>query len=632
MSFGLLEFIGAALACLSVYLIFYHPSIVFNLLRNFDDNLLAKVITVGIFLLPGTIFFGAGLPILASEKRIPIELDRLYAANTLGGAFGCLLFGIFVPFYTTFFVSSLLALTLTSSVFVYAYKKEKRLQQNIIKRTGIYKSLNQKALLLACLSGFFFICLEIISERILGLLLGDRSYIGAIILTLILIIISLGALSVRIIKDHTKLFSISVILGFISLFIIYFLKDSALFVDQSHQYLSKQKVSFILFGLIPLLYSMSLIFPTCLSWIKDKNPTAETGFYLGVNTISALFASLATSHFLFSSIGLNGILSLTGFSLIIIGLLTLPKMKKSFVILGLPIIFLFTQTKLSITSPNKLIVQEENAETHFSIITRNGKEEIYGGNDRLIAPWKRKNMAHAQEALAFFPALYTKNNEQLLMVGLGYGITAGAFTKLEAKEVEVLEILPQLIKYTHRYKELNRSWQKNDKVNLIVNDGLHHLSLSNKKYDIISVSIDNPYTAAASYALTKEFYKIVTKRLSQGGVFSQMIWGPHLPEIITTLNTVFPYIKILPAYSESDFIVIGSLTPLELKASRTELKKYWTPFLEGTQPISLEENILRGEKILKELKSSPSEFIISKHSPKMEYDQKEGLGLMWIRK
>lgn len=293
---------------------------------------------------------------------------------------------------------------------------------------------------------------------------------------------------------------------------------------------------------------------------------------------------------------------------------------------------IFAQSKLSITSPENLIIQEESAETHFSIITRNGKEEIYGGNDRLIAPWKRKNIAHAQEALAFFPALYSNKSEEILMVGLGYGITTNAFIKLAPKNVEVLEIIPQLVKYTHRYKELNNSWQKNPVVNLVLNDGLQHLSVTNKTYDIISISIDNPYTSSAGYALTTEFYQIVASKLNEGGIFSQMIWGPHLPEIIATLRGVFPYLKLLPAYSDQDFIVVASTTPLQENNKKISFENIWSPYLEQDRSRSLEENISMGTKILKKIQKQEHEFIISKHSPKMEFDQREELGFLWVRK
>ena len=630
--YGLAEFLGGLIAVMGIYTLFHNDNIIIDLLLTFQDKRISTTLIVAIFVLPSTFFLGAGLPFLASEKRSLFRLERLYATNTLGGAFGCFIFGILTPYYFSFFISALVAFIINFLILTYSLVIEMHLIHNKYEEKRRSFKLNRKALFLSVLSGFFFISLEIVSERMLGLILGDRSYIGILTLILILIIIALGAYTVRIIKKTSHLFNIVITTGFLSLFIIYIFKDQAFLLTIDQQNISLSKILYIVFGLSPLLFSLSLVLPTCLTWIKQEDATTETGTYLAANTLSALFASLLTTHFLFPTIGLNGTMMSVTAGIMVIGFLTLRSANKFLLLGGIPILILFYSSPFSITKEENIILQKETPLTHFTVVKRNGMEEIYGGNNRLIAPWKRKNIAFAQEALAFFPALYKKDIRQTLTIGLGYGITARAFLELSHGDVEIVEILPSLINITDRYKELNGSWNKDPRAKVFNTDGISHLSLSPKKYDIISVSIDNAYTSGGSFALTKEFYSLVSKKLTDGGIFSQMIWGPHLPEIVATLKSVFPYLKLIPADSDTDYIIIASKEPIKSAKEIVHYNDKWSTFLHDGKRRTISQNLDIGERVLNKILIQKHRFIISKHSPKLELEQNKNLGYFWVRK
>jgi spermidine synthase len=630
-TFGVIEFLGSQLAAASCLLLLVQNKMIYQVMDYFGSGFIANFFISSLFILPSTIFLGMGLPFLSQDKRVEFNLSRIYALNALGGAVGCSLFGMIVPYYLDYIYSIFLMSALSLTLLIFCLVKEKSLGENrkVIARPATPFKI--KGLPLAIMSGFLFLIMEIASERMLGLILGNRAFVGILVLSIVLLSISLGAWTIKFIKDEKKTFILAFTLAFASLAIIYIFSPSAFLVTRGAARVTFEKLIMIFFGIVPLLFSLSLFFPTCLEWIKrkDENPAYSMGHLLGFNTIASLVASLLTAHVLFSILGINGILALLclGLAFIFIYLFKVEKIWLMTVPLLLSIAFF--SRPIRITSAENIILQIEDADSHFTVLKRAGMEEVYAGNNRLVAPWKRKNIKHAQDALAYFPALYKSKIQNTLMIGLGYGITMDAFLNVSSGEVEAVEILKGMYDVTNRYHELNGEWEKNPRSKFHRGDGYKHIALSKKKYDIISVSLDNPYTLGGAHALSKEFYQLSKSRLSPEGIFSQMIWGEHMPEFIATLKSVFKYVKLLPAYSDNDFIVIASNSRLELQKGTDSYKESWVQF-DGTREVN--ENIRIGESELAKVEKKKARFIISKYKPTLEFGLHKDLGLLWVRK
>lgn len=172
---------------------------------------------------------------------------------------------------------------------------------------------------------------------------------------------------------------------------------------------------------------------------------------------------------------------------------------------------------------------------------------------------------------------YKSNVENVLVIGLGSGITAGSISLYDSvKSLEIVEIEKGVVKGSSKYyRKDNYAVLDNPRVKLIIDDGRSYLSLIPKKYDLITSEPSNPWLTGASSLFTREFFLDVKKHLKDDGIFVQWFHTYHMhPELvkslIKTFATVFPEVVLHAVYKpefqsySNDIFLIGSNKKLTL--------------------------------------------------------------------
>jgi spermidine synthase len=171
------------------------------------------------------------------------------------------------------------------------------------------------------------------------------------------------------------------------------------------------------------------------------------------------------------------------------------------------------------------------------------------------------------------PVLFARDPKQALAIGVGTGITLGAMVshgRLESVTgVELSEgVLGGL---SHFANENGAAW-KDPRVTLLHEDGRHHLELSRRRYDLITLEPPPPIVAGAVHLYTLDFYRLCQRRTNPGAVVAQWLpfHGQSLASarmIARTFVEAFPHAMLwLP--SVRDAVLIGSDAPLRLDARR----------------------------------------------------------------
>jgi len=163
--------------------------------------------------------------------------------------------------------------------------------------------------------------------------------------------------------------------------------------------------------------------------------------------------------------------------------------------------------------------------------------------------------------LAYLPIASHKGPESFLTIGLGAGITLNA-AKEHIKDMNIVEINKGVLEAVSKYGPpglLNG-------VNVTVNDARNFLLLSDKKFDIISSEPSYPTESSVGNLFTKEFYRLASSRLNQGGVFCQ--WLPYyqlsdndVSMMVKTFSTAFDYVYIWAVKHSLDLLLVGSNSP-----------------------------------------------------------------------
>lgn len=202
-----------------------------------------------------------------------------------------------------------------------------------------------------------------------------------------------------------------------------------------------------------------------------------------------------------------------------------------------------------------------------------------------------------QLLLGHLPALLAEHTQDALVIGLGSGVTAGALAKHQFNRIDIVEIEQKVAQASAYFEEENGSILKNNRVQLIVDDGRNVVQHSAHTYDVITSEPSNLWMSGVANLFTREFFQSVQKRLRSDGVLCQWI---HLYQIsghdvlvfLKTIHSVFPHLAIW--VDGSDMLILAGNRPFVLDQQRIS-KRMSKPEVQ----MSLEKSNIRPDNILK---------------------------------
>lgn len=212
-----------------------------------------------------------------------------------------------------------------------------------------------------------------------------------------------------------------------------------------------------------------------------------------------------------------------------------------------------------------------------------------------------KDLANTR-LLAYLPVASHPAPKSFLAIGLGTGVTL-ASAREHIAEVSLLEINRGVVEAIENYGPSGLL----KGVDVTVQDARNYLSLSEKRFDIISSEPSYPTEASTANLFTREFYELAATRLNEGGVFCQ--WLPYYAlsnqdatMMLKTFGSVFSEVYLWRAPKGLDLLMLGSRKPFvfsakEIKERVTILNRSNEPldFMLSREPGQVKE-IMRAEK------------------------------------
>lgn len=176
--------------------------------------------------------------------------------------------------------------------------------------------------------------------------------------------------------------------------------------------------------------------------------------------------------------------------------------------------------------------------------------------------------------VALMPWLHAATPDRGLVIGLGAGATIDALSRLEVRQVEVLELERDVV------EAVDFIWGENNPlkrpgINHVVNDARQHLLLQRGRqpasYDFITSMPAHPWVAPALF--TRDFFELAAGNLKPGGVFSTWFgtstMNPRAVEsLLGAFTAVFPHWLVYWVPESNAFYLLGSTGPFQLDASR----------------------------------------------------------------
>lgn len=180
-----------------------------------------------------------------------------------------------------------------------------------------------------------------------------------------------------------------------------------------------------------------------------------------------------------------------------------------------------------------------------------------------------------QYLLGYLPLFYHPKPENVAVIGLGSGVTAGSAAQVpDVKRIDCIEIEPAMLEASRFFDKYNHNALSNPKVNAIINDGRTFLLSAKKKYDVIISEPSNPWIAGIANLFSDDFYKIAVSKLSENGIMCQWLQFYALDPkdfrmILATFFKNFPHGSIWLG-KNGDTILLGSRHKLQFNYERVE--------------------------------------------------------------
>jgi spermidine synthase len=174
---------------------------------------------------------------------------------------------------------------------------------------------------------------------------------------------------------------------------------------------------------------------------------------------------------------------------------------------------------------------------------------------------------------AHMPMLLHPDPQEVLVIGLGVGLTAGRFLQYPVERVDCVEIERRLVPLVERHFEAD--WMGDERFRFIFEDGRNYVAHTAATYDVISIEVGQVFRPSVASFYTVEFYRAARERLRPGGLVSQFVSIPSLsPEnfrmVLRSFLEIFPDATLW--YNTSEFLLIGTVDgDLRLRPDRIAL-------------------------------------------------------------
>ena len=458
------------------------------------------------------------------------------------------------------------------------------------------------------LIGAYSLAYEILWTRVLLLFLGNTSYAFATMLSAYLVGIALGgAIYARNIRRSTNIpalfslltvgmgVSVAVTVPFYDRLAQVFLKAHDLAGER--WWLLSLFYFVIVFAImcVPTIFSGSLL-PAAVAILapEPENTGRGVGAILLHNTLGAVLGSALAGFVLIPLLGIQDSFRLLAALNILSGLALFVRFRgwrtgrfalPALALAGLGTvatttawnpawmnsgIYCYAEKYLEMGGLEKVLADErivdviEGTDTTVAIHeSRDGKQRFFTVNGKTDGGTGRD--MGTQILVSHLPMLLHPNPQQVLVIGLGTGISLRGLSAHPTSMIDCVEISPEVVKASAYFVEANGGVLKDPKVNLWVEDGRNLLLTGEKIYDVIVSEPSNPWQTGNANLFTLDFYRLAARRLAPSGIFCQWlglydITTENLQVACRTFMNVFPHVLVFR--SGSDLILAGSRQPL----------------------------------------------------------------------
>jgi spermidine synthase len=236
-----------------------------------------------------------------------------------------------------------------------------------------------------------------------------------------------------------------------------------------------------------------------------------------------------------------------------------------------------------------------------------------------------------QTVLAHLPLLLHPDPQDVLVIGLGTGITFAATLRYPVAKSVCIEISPEVVEASQVFASF---WEgmslEDERAEIIVGDARSYLFFSPRKFDVIIAQPSDVWVRGMGNLFSQEYFQAMRDRLNEGGVACQWLQGYGLSprtfkSILRTYSSVFRHVSLWwPNITGGDFLLLGSeeayrfrVEKLDTCVTKYGLRYYDRPEDDHMTPYTLLRRFVAADEVLRDFTADAP--IVTDDSGFLEY-------------
>jgi spermidine synthase len=545
-----------------------------SLYSQFDADWLwlAKALLALVMVFPGSFLMGGTIPLMGKFLiRRQLAFGRItasiYGLNTLGAATGAFAAAFLMLPYLGFRLSCLTAVAISVAVALLAWRLAR--QETVTTSTAPSSLAAPPELsgptisrpvicLLAFVSGFSVLGLEVLWTRMFALVHENSVYSFAAILVVVLLALAAGAwLASQLARRFAGPVPVLHVLCLLNGLAVWAVPSLFMWLTDDLQMLPEQgsfaryvaQLFLTAFGAIGLpCLLLGVLFPFLMKAEERfaQLPGRSIGLLAGINTAGAILGSLVCGFFLLETLGMWPSMRVLAALYLLVALLLpaagnlIGQSTKMAALLALLLIFnVWNPGALPVAAfdpdegPQEVVERWEASDSTVTVVRKENGEHAIRINSNYSLGSSEAYMTQIYQTRV--PLLAFPETKSIFYLGMGTGITAGeALDRRDFPQVErvtVCELSPHVITAARKYfggspgrPDLANGLFKDPRAEVLPEDGRNHLMASPDRYDMINADLFLPYRSGTGSLYSLEHFRTARERLNPGGVFVQ--WLP----------------------------------------------------------------------------------------------------------
>ena len=323
----------------------------------------------------------------------------------------------------------------------------------------------------------------------------------------------------------------------------------------------------VIIAILPPALCMGIGFPLALGIAGAR----RVGLLYALNVAAAILGSLGAGFVLLPRIGsVNALIVLAG--MFVASGLWLAVTRRRW-LAAVAIVAAFIYLVNDFPDPFKIAInrryrdqlmefwRHEGPQTAVSVRASEFQHVLY--LDGLHQANDQPEMVRLHRAIGHLPMVLHGNPRDVLVVGMGGGATPGAVSQYPNAQIQVVELSEGVRQAARFFRHVNYDLLTRPNVSVRIDDGRNFLSLTDRKFDVITADIIQPGHAGAGHVYSREYFTLVRNALKDQGLALQ--WIGHRPFveytlIMRTFLDVFPEATL---WYDANFMV-GTRRPLRV--------------------------------------------------------------------